>query len=451
MKKLSIKARITFLFALVMSLLVAFVLTLLIVMTEHEERIHSRDLLIQTVQDSLKEVKWQDGEISIDEDLDYHKLGVYLGIYNEAGDLLFGRRMKDFTLPMSDGEFRTVQIGAESWYDYDTIVPHLPQRIWMRGVLSTSAGHETFTTMLRIAVVVLMTATILAAVLAYLLVARAFSPIRGIIESVEQITDGSDLSQRIALSDGMENGKNQDEIYRLAATFDRMLERLQASFERESRFSADVSHELRTPTAVMISQCEYALEHAKTLDEAKHAISTILEQAERMSALVGQLLLLSRAGQGRQKLHLESINLSELAELVAAQMIENAAEKHIAIHTKIEPDLTLNADETMLMRLLLNLMENGIKYGKEGGSLTITLRRNGDRIEGSVVDDGIGIAPQASIRLTAPAVPMELVWDFPWCNMSRRRTAAAFGRRVPLGKAASFPFPFPSTDIHSAH
>lgn len=421
MKKLSIKARITLLFTFVMALLVAFVLMLLIVMTNHEEKLHSKDILIQAVEDSLKGIDWENGQIQVSDDLDYHKLGVYLGIYNESGELLFGRRMKDFNLPMVDREFRIVRIGADSWYDYDTRVPHVPQNIWLRGILSTSEGTETFAIMIRIAVVVLIAATSLAALLGYLMVARAFSPIRKIIASVERITDGADLSQRIALDN--EIGQSKDEIYRLAVTFDRMLERLQASFERESRFSADVSHELRTPTAVMISQCEYAMENAKTLEQAQNAISTILEQAERMSALVGQLLLLSRAGEGKQKLHMESINLSELAELVAAQMIENAMEKHIAIHTKIEPDLTLNADETMLMRLLLNLMENGIKYGKEGGSLTVTLRRNGDRIEGSVVDDGIGIAPQHLPR----------IWDRLY-QVDNSRTSEGIGLGLPMVK-----------------
>ena len=117
MKQLSIKVRITLLFTLVMALLVAFVLAFLILMTRYEEQVHSRELLIQTVLDSVKEINWQEEEVKVDEDMDYYKHGVYLGVYNDAGELLYGnpRRMAEFALPLSDRDFRTVRGNSEFW------------------------------------------------------------------------------------------------------------------------------------------------------------------------------------------------------------------------------------------------------------------------------------------------------------------------------------------------
>ena len=122
------------------------------------------------------------------------------------------------------------------------------------------------------------------------------------------------MTQRIRLGEG------KDEIYTLANTFDGMFDRLQESFEKEKQFTSDASHELRTPVSVIISQCEYALEHAATWEEAVGALDTgTLEQARKMSGLISQLLTLARTDKGHQKLNLELVNLSDLMEIIAEQ------------------------------------------------------------------------------------------------------------------------------------
>ena len=393
MKRLTIKMRVTLWFTLVMVLMVVLILLCLITVGRHITATHSRQVLTEAVRESFYDITEQDGNLEVSHEPDFFTHGVYLTVYDEEEKLVYGRMTSGFddSLPLSSGDFRTVHHGmSDSWYVYDLFRPLSGERsIWIRGVLSASDENGAFMTIINLAVVLLPVVILIAALVGYWLVARAFKPVRIITESAEHIADGTDLSMRIGL--GFAQGN--DEIYHLAATFDSMLERLQASFERERQFSSDVSHELRAPTAVIISQCEYALEEAQTLEEAKSALSTVLLQAEQMSALVGQLLMLSRVGKGQEKLNLEQINLSELTELVAAQMEESAVRKQITIHTDIEPDLILEGDETMLMRLLLNLMENAVKYGKQNGRITVTLRRQNDMIEGSVADDGIGIAP----------------------------------------------------------
>ena len=242
---------------------------------------------------------------------------------------------------------------------------------------------------------------------------------RQITATAEQIGGGRDLTQRIALGEG------RDEIYTLAAAFDRMFDRLQSAFDRERQFTSDASHELRTPTAVIISQCEYALENAQTLDEAQAALGSVLEQAKRMSSLISQLLTLSRADRGQAKLNLELINLSELSEMVTEQIREQAVPFDIAVTSEIQPDILIRGDETMLMRMLLNLMENGLKYGRPGGHLSLSLYRLGDNAVGEITDDGIGISQEHLGKIwerfyqADPSRSGEHAQDlaFPWCSI----------------------------------
>ena len=105
-------------------------------------------------------------------------------------------------------------------------------------------------------------------------------------------------------------------------------------------------------------------------------------------------MLLARADKGRQPIHREALDLSELAAMVAETEAEQAAARDIALHTEIEPGVMVQGDETLLMRLFINLLENGIRYGRPGGWLRLTLRRDGDAAVAVVADNGIGIAPE---------------------------------------------------------
>ena len=234
-------------------------------------------------------------------------------------------------------------------------------------------------------------------------------PVRRIAQTAQEISAGNDLSRRIALGEG------RDEIYALAAEFDHMFERLQAAFEAEKQFASDASHELRTPTSIILSQCEDALENADTLDQARSALSAVLDQAEKMAALISQLLLLARTTGSRQRLNLERVDLSELTTVVAEQMEETARVRNISIETEIQPDLVVQGDETMLMRLLMNLMENGIKYGRQDGWLRVTLSGNEQWVTGTIEDNGIGIAPEH----------LDKVWNRFWQADPARSTQGA--------------------------
>lgn len=189
-------------------------------------------------------------------------------------------------------------------------------------------------------------------------------------------------------------GKGKDEIYQLADTFDRMLDKIQESFERERRFTSDASHELRTPVSVIVTQAEYGLRHEHPSGNLKEGLEIILKQSRKMSRMISQLLMLARAEQGREKIQKERFDLSEMVETLADEEREKAKRKNISIWTECQPALYLEGDETLLMRCFINLIENAITYGNENGNIWICLFGKENEIHGYIRDDGIGISEE---------------------------------------------------------
>lgn len=389
MKQLSIRLRVTLWFTFLMLLLVAAVLTSLILISGQLAKNQSAKKLIHAVENSGLSFRWVHGQLQIANEKGEIRENAILAVYDADSKLLYG------SLPYSDlpgfaaGRFQDIRINESKWLIYDS-KKDIPSYgvIWVRGMLPCVDSDTTFAAMEEVVFIVFPFLVLLAALGGYFLTGRAFRPVQQITELAERIGDGKDLSRRIRL------GSGSDEIYTLANTFDRMFDRLETSFENEKQFTSDASHELRTPTAVILSQCSDALEHAKTLEEAMASLEIISRQAQKMSGLISQLLQLARSDKGLYKLQLESVDLSELCEVVVDELRSHAAEKRISLLTDLEPHLIIQGDETLLMRLLINLVTNGISYGRTGGTVLLSLCQNKNTVVGCVQDDGIGIAPK---------------------------------------------------------
>ncbi|WP_367924397.1 sensor histidine kinase [uncultured Ruthenibacterium sp.] len=412
MRRLTIRLKVTLWFTLFMALLAGLALWLLFSAGGESARLATRDRMVSLVEESRAAMVAVNGSLEISNELEYFDDGVYLSVYTSAGEPLYGAVPGQFdnTSAFSDRRMRAVGTGQTNWYVYDA--RHEIDgygAVWVRGVASADDVNSTLRAMLQLALVVFPFFVVSAAVGGYFIARRAFRPVRRIAQTAQEISAGNDLSRRIALGEG------RDEIYALAAEFDHMFERLQAAFEAEKQFASDASHELRTPTSIILSQCEDALENADTLDQARSALSAVLDQAEKMAALISQLLLLARTTGSRQRLNLERVDLSELTTVVAEQMEETARVRNISIETEIQPDLVVQGDETMLMRLLMNLMENGIKYGRQDGWLRVTLSGNEQWVTGTIEDNGIGIAPEH----------LDKVWNRFWQADPARSTQGA--------------------------
>lgn len=381
-----------------MALLIILTLIVLFSISSVQVLSDARARLRNTVLQAFSEIDYEDGLLTFDDDINYLEEGVYISVYDAQGYLLYGRTPTGFsgasTLIMD--QMQQVGSGQDFWYVYDYCQSVDGYgNLWIRGVASHSRSDSILRIITNAALILLPFFVALIALGGYLITAKALRPLSAMTETARAISEGNDLTRRIRL------GSGRDEVHVLAHTFDQMMERLQSSFETEKQFTSDVSHELRTPVAVILSQCEYASQEGTPPEELRGSIGVIGAQARKMSALISQLLTLARADSGKQKLQYELVNLSELAEIIVEEQSIAAEEKGITLLTDIQPEILLRADETMMMRLFINLISNSITYGKPDGHTLVTLSANEAEITGSVQDDGIGI----------PADKLDKIWQ----------------------------------------
>ena len=218
---------------------------------------------------------------------------------------------------------------------------------------------------------------------------RTLRPVKQVTDTVQSIRRDGDLSRRIHLGEG------KDEIYHLAATFDQLLEQMEAGMKREQQFTSDVAHELRTPLSAMSLQCEDLLAEKGIEPEVREGVEMLYGKVRYLTQIIAQLLILSRADQGRAKVARERVNFSELTEIAVEEAAERAKEKNITVLADISEGLMLLGDETLLIRFWMNLLNNAIAYGRDGGQIRVSLRAWGDEITGEIRDDGIGISEEA--------------------------------------------------------
>jgi len=223
-------------------------------------------------------------------------------------------------------------------------------------------------------------------VFAYGIAGRSFRPIDRMVDQVQAITDGKSLHRRLNI------GTAGQELSRLAATLNEMIERLETSFGALRRFTADASHELKTPLAVMRADLERAMSPSVTPNEEAIALEEALQQVTRMADLVDSLLTLARADEGRFDLFREPVHLGPLVREVVETARLLGEEGELVIDAPLIEDADVLGDLTRLRQLLLNLVTNAIKYTPRRGRVTITLARGEEVVSVSVEDTGIGIA-----------------------------------------------------------
>ena len=398
MKRFSLKLKLTAMYSFFMVLVTCFCLAVLFSLSGNEILTSAQMHLRERVQESADEIELEDGEFEIDSDFYSLDNNVYLALYDTGGDFLYGKVPPGLEQApqFEDGKIQTVKSGTEQWYVYDVQYEmENGQEFYIRGVVSVTETQKEFLIAVRFAVILLPLTVILTALIGYRLIRRTLLPVRQMTETVQEIQKDGDLSRRIGVS--QETGK--DEFYQLAGTFDGMLESLEQAFLRERQFTSDVSHELRTPVSVILAQCEASLNRTDLSEEQRKEILLIRKKAGEMSQMISQLLLLSRADQGRQQLNKEEINISELTEIIVEEQKMLAQRRKIEVHTEIEPDITGYLDESFYIRMLDNLISNAVSYGKEGGNIKVTLHQIPSGVRGTVEDDGIGISRDDQVHI----------------------------------------------------
>jgi two-component system heavy metal sensor histidine kinase CusS len=214
------------------------------------------------------------------------------------------------------------------------------------------------------------------------------------IHYVREVTETAQRIGSATLDERIQPDGYPDELADLARTFNGMLDRLEESFGRLSRFSADIAHELRTPVNNIRGEAEVALARARSVDEYREVVASCLEEAVRLSELIGSLLFLARTENPATHIKRELVNLQQLLAGVCDYYDASAGENGVTLSVNCAQVIAAEADRSLLQRAVSNLVSNAIANTPPGGSIVLTADADRTHVRISVADNGVGISAQ---------------------------------------------------------
>lgn len=258
----------------------------------------------------------------------------------------------------------------------------------------------------------------LAVLVGYALARRALAPVAAMTDQAERI-DGRTLHERLDVANP------RDELGGLAKTFNAVLDRVDSALEQQRRFTADASHELRTPVAVIRSEAEVALESSqRTTEHYRDALTVIRGGSEHLSRIVNDLFLLARADAGQVGMISAPIYLDDLVMETVRAVRSLAAAKSIEICVTACEETIGSGDEALLRRVLVNLLDNAIKYAPEASRIRVELRTDENGHQVLVTDVGPGV----------PHESRPFIFDrFYRADTARARQRSEYGTGAGLG------------------
>jgi len=265
---------------------------------------------------------------------------------------------------------------------------------WRLMILASRHPESELLARLRVALGWLIPITIiLASAGGYFLARKNLAPVADMTARANLISE-STLHERLAVQNPA------DELGRLAATLNRLLDRLDLAFQRQRRFIADASHELRTPLAILQGESEVALSNpTRTPEEYRESLSALQHEARRLARIVEDMFTLSRADAGQYPVNRCELYLDELVAECAHSVRTLAAAKSITLSVEPNGELPVSGDESLLSRMLLNLLDNAIKYTPNGGKITVAARATPAGAQITVTDNGTGIPREFHSRI----------------------------------------------------
>ena len=312
--------------------------------------------------------------------------GIYYIKYNADNEIIAGKIPKDFDLALafSIEDINTYQIENKKFLYYDTRLKNTGD--WIRGIYPLSKFQNDISKIWNIGFYYIAPFLIILVIfIGYRIVKNAFKPVKKISETALEIKKSKNFSRRIELDNG------EDEIHKMAYTFNEMLDTVEETFIHEKQFSSDVSHELRTPITVILAQSDYALDYVETLDEAKESFEVINRQAKKMTNLINQIMELSKM-ERQNEIEKDKINFSNIILQLLEDYRTLLENNNIELITNIEKDLRIYGNKLMLERLFVNLFTNAMKFTKT--TISVSLNRINKEVILQIKDDGIGITKE---------------------------------------------------------
>jgi len=376
LSKIPVSIRVTVWFSSVIVILFLIILSSLILIEDKFVNDLSQKELVEAVEEIYEEP----------EKFENFNDGIYYIKYNEQNEIIAGKFPKDFdiALAFSIEDINTYQVENKKFLYYDTRLQDEDE--WIRGIYPLGKVQKEIELLWNIAIALSVLFLIFVVIVGYRIIKNAFKPVKQISDTALEIKRSKDFSNRINLGDS-----SDDEIHKMASTFNEMLDTVEEVFIHEKQFSSDVSHELRTPITVILAQSDYALQYSETFEEAKESLEVINRHAKRMTNLINQIMELSKL-ERQKEIEKERINLSN----VVLQLLEDykplLESKNLNLIYNVEKDIRIQGNKIMLERVFLNILMNAIKFTKT--NIEVSLIRDDKTAVLKIRDNGIGISEE---------------------------------------------------------
>jgi heavy metal sensor kinase len=354
---------------------------------------------VQLEKDDAGQIRWQVHGAHGDEG--FARLSAWFEVWSEDGTLLLRH------WPVPDSEIHSPlppPMGralrfyeTELEQDLHVRLMERPARVQETGVVmrmfrDESDMRRTLGEIVEVFLLALPFAVVVASFGGYLMAERSLRPVAAMVEQAKKITMES-LAARLP------NPNPSDEFGRLATVFNETLRRLESSFDELKRFTADASHELRTPLTALRTVGEVALRRQRDVESLRDTVSSMLEESERLDALIASLLTLARLESDNAALSRERIDLGAAVREVGETVSLLAAEKNQALDISVPEQIEIRADRVLLRQALLNIVHNAIRHSPDGTRIRVQAVRDGNEASIAVIDQGPGIAPEHQSKI----------------------------------------------------
>jgi heavy metal sensor kinase len=289
----------------------------------------------------------------------------------------------------NDQEYSDMQLEKERLrFHNDVVARDNANRYLVRVGIPLTPADEAQRGFLRSLLLLTPLGILLASLVGWEMSRRALRPMKSLAIAARHI-DIKQLQERLPTRGA------DDEVDEVAQAFNETLARLENSVGQMKQFTASISHELRTPLTALRGEAEIALLQARSVEEYKRVLTSQLEEFDKLAHMINQLLVLANAEAGEIRWTDQSVDLSALADSLVDQLEPVSAAKKISLSTSSQPHVHVRGDASWIERVILNLLDNAIKFTPEGGTVSIRVNAIGKEAELCVEDTGIGISPQA--------------------------------------------------------
>jgi heavy metal sensor kinase len=405
MKPLSLRTKLTFYYSAVLTL----VLTGFAFLILHTSAVFLQRSSNEELEDRASALRgylrYQDGQLLLAPQSDdpgeayfIHNAARYFQAYDLADGSLVSqsRDLELLDVAITPGEVGalardpqltqiTTPVGT-IWF-HNSIFEVGPNRFLIRVGTSTEPAQTALQGLRRQLLLLIPPGVVLVAFVGWQMARRALKPMQNLAAAARRI-DIQQLHERLPLYGA------EDEIDQLARTFNDTLARLEDAVGQMKQFTASISHELRTPLTALRGEAEVALLSMRSADDYRRVLASQLEEFDRLTRMINQLLTLARAEAGEIRLTDQTVDLSALARSLVDQMEPIAAMKSISLRVTVTDGVLVRGDEHWLERLTLNLLDNAIKFTKEGGQVELSIAGADSRAILGVRDSGRGISPE---------------------------------------------------------